>query len=58
LQALKNGKMKTFHIFCRLHDVRFYMRDRHLSGTLTKKPIRTWSASIVDGVIMFTVDAL
>jgi nitrite reductase/ring-hydroxylating ferredoxin subunit len=30
LQALKGGKTKAFHIFCRLHDVRFYMREGHL----------------------------
>lgn len=57
LQALEGGKMKAVHIFCPLHGVRFDMRDGCPSGTLTDKPIRTWPASIVDGMIMVAIGA-
>jgi 3-phenylpropionate/trans-cinnamate dioxygenase ferredoxin subunit len=58
LQALEGGKMKAVHIFCPLHGVRFDMRDGCPSGTLTDKPIRTWPATIVDGVIMINGDGI
>jgi 3-phenylpropionate/trans-cinnamate dioxygenase ferredoxin component len=57
-QTLEGGKMKAVHIFCPLHGARFDMRDGCPSGTLTDKPIRTWSVSIVDGMIMIGGDSL
>lgn len=48
---LEGGKVKGPHVFCPLHGVRFDMRDGTPNGTLTRKPIAVFPASVVDGVV-------
>jgi nitrite reductase/ring-hydroxylating ferredoxin subunit len=49
---LEGGRIRGAHIFCPLHGVRFDMRTGAPSGELTKKPIKTWTATVEDGSIL------
>jgi 3-phenylpropionate/trans-cinnamate dioxygenase ferredoxin subunit len=48
---LEGGKVKGVHIFCPLHGVRFDMRDGSPSGSLTKKSIKVYSASVDEDAV-------
>lgn len=48
---LEGGKVKAHFLFCPLHGVRFDMRDGSTKGKLTKDPIATFEARVVDDMI-------
>lgn len=54
-QALEGGAIKKCYIFCPVHGARFDLRDGKPSGTLTKKPIRTFPVREQNGRVIVTV---
>lgn len=48
---LEGGKVKGPHIFCPLHGVRFDMRNGSPSGTLTRKSIAIYAATVEDDIV-------
>lgn len=54
-QALAGGAIRKCFIFCPVHGARFDLRDGSPSGTLTKKPIRTFPVREEDGRVIVTL---